>query len=243
MGHPRSRAGGNTKERGAEQQELLQTVGPNWGNLFLQRHGQEHPARRGRADFPIRAQNRKAVPTAVHRSELHHLIRLPGVTPGLERKEISRESTMPVPAHTTSSLQGAEPCTGRPGPPAPHKQRPQVSAATCKGGVPGPEGRICRQGDPRMMLDKQPKLVGRWAREMMISPPQGLAGGHPAGGTHGPARSARPNLHHRSRKVSEGEGNSFARRQEQTDARVARRLSGGSDLRIAVPEGSVPRPG
>lgn len=132
MGHPWSRAGGNTKERGAEQQELLQTVGPNWGNLFLHRHGQEHPARRRRADFPIRAQNRKAVPTGVHRSELHHLIRLPGVTPGLERKEISRESTMPVPAHATSSLQGAEPCTSRPGPLAPHKQRPQVSAAPCK---------------------------------------------------------------------------------------------------------------
>lgn len=124
--------------------------------------GMEKSIRHGGAGqtSPSELKTGRQLPTAVHRSELHHLIRLPGVTPGLERKEISRESTMPVPAHATSSLQGAEPCTSRPGPLAPHKQRPQVSAAPCKGGVAGPEGRICRQGDPQMMLDKQPKLVG-----------------------------------------------------------------------------------
>jgi len=63
-GPPQSCAGGNSKERGAEQQELLQTLRPNWGNFFLQGHGREHRARRGRVDFPIRARNRKAVPAA-----------------------------------------------------------------------------------------------------------------------------------------------------------------------------------
>ena len=80
---------------------------------------------------------------------------------------------------------------------------------------------------PGMTLDEQPRdcSLAVWPGRRCSLRPRGLLGDTQPEEHAGQLESAGPNLRHRSRKVSEGERNSFARRQEQTDARAARGLS------------------